>query len=415
MRPEYKLDLINGHDMTKLYNSHKNEETEKITNSLKLIEKLWNYKNNIYKVIRYDKEYLSTDMIKTSGLFRSVITNDRGGIVSFSPPKSLSSEIFMKENPNVSNIKAEEFIEGTMINLFFNWCDNEWEIATRSTVGGEIIFFQSEDCLLTFRTMFLETCNAVNLEFDKLSRDFIYSFVMQHPLNRIVKPITEKKLYLVKVYKKNNETKFSSISDVCKKFIYDNIFIGTKVKLPEVYNASSYDELIDRYASMNAPYDCVGVMLHSENGDRSKLRNPNYEHVRRLRGNQPKLLYEYLSLRKTGKMKEFLKYYPEYKRQFYEYRKKLHDFTLTLYENYVSCYINKETPLRDFPQEFRMSMYNLHQHYLTILRNEKKHVSFKVVVEYFNNLHQSQQMHLLNYNIKKQFIDKLKINSSETS
>lgn len=406
MRREFDFKTINGIDMEKLYNSSETEDTKSIINSLKLTEKLWNYKNNIYKVIRYDKEYMSNNMVKTIGLFRSVITNDKSGIVSFSPPKSLSSETFMSENQDVSKVIVEEFVEGTMINLFFNWCENEWEIATRSTVGGEIIFFQSEDNLVTFRSMFLDICNEVNLEFDKLSRNYIYSFVMQHPLNRIVKPISEKKLYLVKVYEKDDiHKKCYSIADIDKKFVHKYVFEGTNVKLPELYTVSSYDELIDRYASMNTPYDCVGAMLHAENGDRSKFRNPNYEHVRKLRGNQPKLQYEYLSLRKTGKMSEFLKFYPEYKKQFYEYRGRLHNFTQTLYTNYVSCYINKEKPLGEFPKEYRASMYNLHQHYLTYLREEKKHVSFKVVVEYVNNLHQAQQMHLLNYNIKKQFVD----------
>lgn len=415
MRPEFNLETVNGVNMNNFHNSLKNEETESIANSLKLTEKLWNYKNKIYKIVRYDKEFMSNDMIKTSGLFRSVITDDKNGILVFSPPKSLSSETFMSENPDVSNVKAEEFVEGTMINLFFNWTENEWEIATKSTVGGEIIFFQSEDKQITFRSMFLDVCNAVNLDFDKLSRDYIYSFVMQHPLNRIVKPITEKMLYLVKAYEKYDiHNKCYRITDIGKEFVHKYVFEDTKVRLPEVYIASSYDELIEKYASMNTPYDCVGVMLHAENGDRSKLRNPNYEHVRKLRGNQPKLQYEYLSLRKTGKMSEFLKFYPEHKKSFYEYRKRLHYFTQTLYTNYVSCYINKDKPLKDFPKEYRMCMYNLHQHYLTHLREEKKHISFKVVVEYVNGLHQAQQMHLLNYNVKKQFVDFSKEDMKQT-
>jgi hypothetical protein len=406
MSTEFNLETVNGIDMSKLYNSSKNEETQSIINSLKLTEKLWNYKNNIYKVIKYDKEYMSNDMIKLTGIFRSVITDDKNGILVFSPPKSLSSEIFMRENHGVSNVTAEEFVEGTMINLFFNWSENEWEIATKSTVGGEIIFFQSEDKLITFRSMFLDVCNAVNLNFDLLSRHYMYSFVMQHPLNRIVKPISEKMLYLVKVYAVLDKDDKFKITDVNKDEIYKLLFVTfNDVKIPEKYVFSSYEELIDRYASMNTPYDCVGVMLHNENGDRSKLRNPTYEYVRKLRGNQPKLQYEYLSLRKTGKIGEFLKFYPEYKKQFYEYREQLHKFTETLYSNYVNCYINKEKPLKEFPKEYRMCMYNLHQHYLTYLREEKRHISFKVVVEYVNNLHQAQQMSLLNYSIKKQFVD----------
>jgi len=406
------LEFVNDIDMKKLYNFSQSEErentdnSENIINSLKLIEKKWNYKNVNYKIIHYDKDYLSNDMIKTSGLFRSVITDD-SGIVVFSPPKSIKLDAFMKENCDLSNVIAEEFVEGTMINLFWDLNKCEWEIATRTTVGGEVLFFQNDNVKMTFRSMFLDVCNAVNLEFDKLNKNHIYSFVMQHPLNRIVKPITEKMLYLVKVYNKSDKNCFI-IKELYKQDVHKDYFAHSNVKIPELYKVEPYDELINKYASLNTPYDFMGVMLYSQNGDRSKIRNPNYEFVKKLRGNQPKLLYQYLSIRKTGNMSLFLKYYPEYKKSFYEYRKRLHDYTSTLYYNYVSCYINKEKPLVEFPKEFRSTMYNLHQYYLMNLRENRQHISFKVVVEYVNKLHESQQMYLLNYNNRKQIIDCVK-------
>ena len=67
---------------------------------------------------------------------------------------------------------------------------------------------------------------------------------------------------------------------------------------------------------MNTPYNIVGVMIYAPDGTRTKLRNPNYEDIRKLRGNQAKLQYQYLTLRQNGKMKDFLIYYPEYKKIF---------------------------------------------------------------------------------------------------
>lgn len=408
----FNLGSVKDIDMKHLYNfseTEKRENIETIMNSLKLIEKKWNYKNVNYKIIHYDKDYLSNDMIKSSGLFRSVITDDNNGIVVFSPPKSIRLDIFMKDNDDLSNVIAEEFVEGTMINLFWDLNKTEWEIATRTTVGGEVLFFQNDNVKTTFRRMFLYVCDAVNLDFDKLNKSYIYSFVMQHPLNRIVKPITEKMLYLVKVYSKvENDKNCFMIKEVPKESTHKEYFAHSNVKIPEVYNVDTYENLINKYGSLNTPYEIMGVMLYSQNGDRSKIRNPNYEFVKKLRGNQPKLMYQYLSLRKTGQMSAFLKYYPEYKKSFYEYRKRLHDYTSTLYYNYVSCYINKEKPLGEFPTEFRSNMYNLHQYYLTNLRENKQNISFKVVVEYVNKLHETQQMYLLNYNNRKQIIDSLK-------
>ena len=50
-------------------------------------------------------------------------------------------------------------------------------------------------------------------------------------------------------------------------------------------------------------------------------------------------------------------------------------------------------------------MYNLHQYYLNELREKHEYVSKAVVVKFVNELHPSQQMFLLNYNMRKQVID----------
>ena len=57
-------------------------------------------------------------------------------------------------------------------------------------------------------------------------------------------------------------------------------------------------------------------------------------------------------------------------------------------------------------------MYNLHQFYLNELRETSQYVSNAVVIQFVNNLHPSQQMFLLNYNMRKQVID---ITTSETT
>ena len=51
------------------------------------------------------------------------------------------------------------------------------------------------------------------------------------------------------------------------------------------------------------------------------------------------------------------------------------------------CYIKKEQPdLKSYPFQFRIHMYNLHQKYLTELRNMGYYVSKQVVIKYVNQL-----------------------------
>jgi hypothetical protein len=163
---------------------------------------------------------------------------------------------------------------------------------------------------------------------------------------------------------------------------------------------------------MNTSYDKVGVVLYNTvTGERAKIRNPVYEQVRNLRGNQPKLQYQYLCLRKEGKVCDFLKFYPENKKDFSAFRDQVHLFTQTIFSNYVSCYIKKEKPLIEFSEQYRTHMFNIHQQYLNDLREKKFFVTNTVVIKYVNNLHPSLLMYCLNYNMRKRNIDYTKVES----
>jgi hypothetical protein len=61
----------------------------------------------------------------------------------------------------------------------------------------------------------------------------------------------------------------------------------------------------------------------------------------------------------------------EYK-DFSNFRDQIHLFTNTLYSNYVSCYIKKEKPLIEFPEQYRTHMFNIHKQYLDDLKEKKR-------------------------------------------
>jgi hypothetical protein len=247
--------------------------------------------------------------------------------------------------------------------------------------------------------MFLEAAKKNNLILENLNRNLSYSFVLQHPNNRIVIPIKKPQLYLVAIYcidnnDKNNVTVFTT--DLQESTEY---WLTTTIKFPETYAFNEYSELIDKYASMNTSYDKLGFVLYNKKtGHRTKIRNPVYEEVRHLRGNQSKLQFQYLTLRKEGKMNEFLKSFSENKKEFSLFRDQLHLFTNTLFENYISCYIKKEKPLKEFSLQYRTHMFILHDYYKNVLKRQKLHVTKKIVTDYVNNLQPQLLMHSLNYN-----------------
>ena len=405
---QYNLSDIPGF-MNMIHNDGKDNKTLKLNRTS-------NSPN--YSVIRYDKEILAYDLIPTYGLCRSIIVNSQNKVVSFAPPKSIPSDKFIEDYSEHSpGIVAEEFVEGTMINVFWDseiGINGGWEITTRNTPGASCSFFKNNKNNETFRQMFLEAAEKHNLVFNMLNPVYCYSFVLQHPNNRIVVPFKKQLLYLVAIY---------SI-----KYIDNNIFVNSfeprelikdifelsnvTVKFPEIYTFNRYSELIEKYASMNTSYNIVGVVLHNRlTGERAKIRNPVYEQVRNLRGNQPKLQYQYLCLRKEGKISEFLKFYPENKKMFFEFRDQVHLFTNTLFDNYKSCYIKKEKQLKEFSEQYRTHMFHIHQIYLNDLRVENKFITSTTVQKYVNELPSSLLMYCLNYQMRKRNVDTIKADS----
>jgi len=151
---------------------------------------------------------------------------------------------------------------------------------------------------------------------------------------------------------------------------------------------------------MNCDFNYIGVMIKSVDGSRSKIIVPAYKYIKDLRGNYNKLQFQYLCLRRDNKVKEYLRYFPESNKKFSEFRKHIHSFTDTLHKNYVSCYIKKEFPLLNFPENFRTHMFNIHQKYLEI-RENGGYINKNTVVEYVNNLDPSLLMYSLNYSLRE--------------
>jgi len=416
----YALSDIPGF-LNLLYNS------EKETMTLKLNKIECKTENNTlaYKIIRYDKTMLNDSLQSVFGLCRSIIANSKNEIVCFSPPKSIKASEFISKYPilssNMDCLVAEEFVEGTMINVFWDkmfGLDGGWELATRNIVGATNSFYKSPKGK-TFRVMFLEALKYCKFTLDDLEKDKCYSFVLQHPENRIVVPFEHPQLYLVAIYRIQNKIThlehYGQIHDIQIDRVnyidfYNKLIInGSTIKVPTQYSINSYQELVNTYASMNTPYHILGVVLHNtETGERTKIRNPVYEEVRQLRGNQPKLQYQYLSLRKEGKVGDFLKYYPEEKKTFSQFREQLHLFTNTLYQNYITCYIKKEKPLIEFSEQYRTHMFHIHHNYLTELKEKKLYVNNTFVQKYVNQLNTTLLMYCLNFHMRKRNIDFIK-------
>ena len=356
---------------------------------LKNLEEKFQDKKDIF-IIKYKRANLKSAEYNTLGKFRSFICQ-KDKVISFSPPKSLNFEDFKKNNhPN--ECYAEDYIEGTMISVYYNELKEEWEIATKAALGATVYFFNKNK---TFDIMFEEACKNCNFNKENLSKKFCYIFILQHPENRIVLPVQHPYLYLIKVYEiRNNIVYQQELYKTVNQYQLINYEEGKlPIGLPAIYPINFFEEVEKYFGSEETTYNYLGVMIYNLKGERTRIRNPNYQEIKYLRGNQPKLFYQYLELRKKNKVKDYLYYYPESAASLEQFRKILHRFTHLLWKNYINCFIKKQGLLKEYPFKFKIHMYNLHNRYIS----DKTIITRDIVINYVNNLDSAQILYAINF------------------
>jgi hypothetical protein len=410
------------------------DEIQKILNHLKLTIKHWKTATGMYSIIKYDKRGLGVtyEDYKTIGMLRSVVVNEEGKIVCYSPPKSLYVTDELEKHFDANNIMcelseantnewyAEEFVEGTMINLFYSSgpSGEAWEIATKNTIGGNALFYSpknpKEEIEIresdTFRNMFFDTCAKIGFNYEDLPKDVVYSFVLQHPKNRIVLPITEASIYLVAVYRIVNSDGNLEVIQHSRDGFLQNIIKCDKIKTPKTLSLHeggagseyTFKNFKKEYASMNSAYNMMGVMFYNMvTGQRMKMRNPMYEMVKNVRGSEQKIQLQYLTLRHGGRVADYLKDFPEYKSVFSYHRSQVHSFTRNLHQNYLDCFVFKKKPFAEYPPQYKKHMFVLNKKYIEELRENKNSVTFNYVVEFINKLDPGSLLFSLNYVVKE--------------
>jgi hypothetical protein len=356
-----------------------------------------------YYLINYDKKMMRTSLKTEKNKsesdkrcikhFRSVVLNEDCKVIGFSPPMCESKDVVL----DIQNIQfAEEFVEGTMVNLFYNSANDvqSWEFSTKNTISP--LEKPAGKC---FRRMFFETCANANLNFDDLPKEYCYSFVMQHPDNVIVAPVKTTALYIIAIYLVKNGDDFSSATayemerSVLKWSSFSNVSHPARLGMKK--GQGDFDKIVKTYASPDSLYYYPGVMFRTFTGERFKLRNPNYEMVKNTKGVRARDEFVYLHLKQMGYVRKHFERCPEDELKFFEFQSNLYNYTSSLHKNYLDCYIYKKMGLKDFPLKYRNNMYKLHNDYLHVLKPEGARVTLSHVVQFVNNLSVSSQIYFL--------------------
>lgn len=378
--------------------------------------------NHSYFLVNYDKKILQkrvSDGVEYGyeQYVRSVVLNADRKIVCFSPPMCehmprSKDDSGIKNVLDLSKVKfAEEFVEGTMVNLFYNPSNDVqgWEFSTRNTVspaekrenGSGVL---DKKC---FRRMFLEACAAVGLKFDDLSKEYSYSFVLQHPDNTIVAPVKSMALYIVAIYYIDGTTVYEMDRSVVKWSAFSSVRHPARFRMN---GEEDFQKIVATWASANSVYYFPGVMFRTHEGARYKYRNPNYEFIKNAKGLEEKSRFVYLHLKKLGNLQSHFERFPENELEFFRHSTNFYNYTHNLHQNYLDCYVHKKKPLKEYAIEYKKNMFQLHERYKMVLKASGKRVNMEVVIEFMNEQSFSSQLFVL-----KKFEDSIAIIKSVSS
>ena len=249
------------------------------------------------------------------------------------------------ENVSWEDCVIEESIDGTLINLYYY--NDKWNISTRGTLDANC-FWNSEK---SFLSLFTQTAEIQDLNYDLLNKEFCYSFVLCHPECRNITKYN--KPSIIHILSRNMTNLQESDEEIGIK--KPNIL---KILNLNKLNLNSYDEILESLSFLD--YQIEGYMLYSrDRKHRCKLKSKKHLEIALIKGNHPFIEKRLIEIKDTN---NFLHYFPEYN----DINKKINDvfsiITDTIYNYYIKTKIRKE--YIDIPILYRRSIYEIHGIYL---------------------------------------------------
>lgn len=344
---------------------------------------------NPYAIIRYVKG--TSDLQKKHvRAFRSVVWDTlEHRPVSVTPFKSNDGESLPTDD--IENYSIDHFYDGVLIGMWWDKYNGRWRIHTRSTLDA--------NCRYYSQTSFAEMFWNIPMPFEP-DRNYCYSWILQHPENRIVVPI--------------RQANIRCIQQVCVLPNNRLEWVKLATSLPTLL---SWADVITRIADWSVRFNISiqGIHVTGPDGMRWKVRTSSYNAIRKLRGNTPRRDYIWLDQWKQGKLGDYLKHYPEERQEANRLVDRLKQVTSTVYNLYVDAFKAHSLERNNIPTQLRTFVYGLHNKFLTELKPQNKTVDWKVAVEYMNTRDVPLLLYTLNYETRHLTQNKIPIEQCTVS
>jgi hypothetical protein len=218
------------------------------------------------------------------------------------------TKFFNSEEGNAAKIDWNtahvlEKLDGTMIQVYWDWHANKWFAATTGTAEGEGEVNNKNGT--TFNDLFWDTVNN-KYTFNEclLNKDLIYVFELTTPYNIVVKPHGESSATLLTVRNRGTLVELSGKA-------LEMTAVSLDIPLVKSFdiNAKNVGHLLKTFEGM--PWSEEGYVVRDGNDNRVKVKNPAYVAVHHLKGKTAE--HNIITIVKSNEIEEFASTFPERK------------------------------------------------------------------------------------------------------
>lgn len=299
-------------------------------------------------LIHYNKD-TSNMALPHVGAFRSVIWHAlENRPVCVGPARGLKFSAAVDAAVDVSSATVEEFVDGVMINLFQErpGGGGPWRIATRTVIDAECNFYAARGRY--FADMFWETFHAQGFCLDMLVPGATYSFVLQHPEERIV---VAPKYGIPRLFLVETTPAWTPLNPAL-----------AAAKPTAHSDLKTLEDVKDRVAAWGKRFRSgwQGLVIKAADGTRYKIRSEQYDEARHLRGNQNNRPYIWLERWSDGRLASYLRQYPEEQHDAEAVVNAFKAETKGAHDCYVAVYRERRFPLGQAPAKYRKFLWDAH-------------------------------------------------------
>lgn len=390
-----------------------------------IIKKVYYSNDRVYYILNYDRNMICYDNDKM-GIYKSVVFSFLNKtVLSFSPPKSMNKRLFIEKYPILDDdILITEYIDGTMVQLFYDGDVQRWEIATRYKIGGDYLPSHSANNK-TIYTLFMEALRANEGEelndlhiISLLPKEYSYTFMLNTNTNMHTCTNTHTQiptiphLYLVSMYNiREQSARFISPTEYETWTIFDNI--NGVIQFPKRLDNKQksicdydYHTLTDMTNNIQTKVASNGIgssgliVLNTRTGEHIKFSNYTYETRKRMMHIEPNLQYQYFCFRRISKLinnkPAWIREIPRNRNTFYKIHYAFEEFIRNVHISYMNNYIYKT-------KEVMLDKYYTHvcKIHRNIYLSSRVKITRDIVRDYFDAMEPRELLYIVNNDRRK--------------